>query len=133
VSAPKTLWERIPAVFLLRLVRCHNCKRRHCRPLLLPAKHSPARTTPTKLAQGTPAGDAAGKNNPKIPEMIATLRVGSLASGECSMCHEILVVRNDQDEGRVSENLRTGDRLNHAFEEHISRKHPPARDPADTH
>jgi hypothetical protein len=50
VSGPKTFWERIPAMFLLRLVRCHNCMRRHYRSPLLSAKHSPAGTIPTKPA-----------------------------------------------------------------------------------
>jgi hypothetical protein len=40
-SQSKTLWEAVPVVFLLRLVRCRDCMRRHYRPLLLPtAKHA---------------------------------------------------------------------------------------------
>jgi hypothetical protein len=42
VSAPKTFWERVPAVFLLGLVRCHRCMRRHYRPMLLPTAGTPA-------------------------------------------------------------------------------------------
>jgi len=41
-STPKTSWERVPAVFLLQLVRCHHCMRRHFRPFLLPAAKYPA-------------------------------------------------------------------------------------------
>jgi len=49
ISAAKTLWERLPALFLLRLVRCHGCMRRHVRPLLLPAPKRPEEyTVPTK-------------------------------------------------------------------------------------
>ena len=35
-SDPRTLWQRIPIVFLLRLVRCHACMRRHYRPIIYP-------------------------------------------------------------------------------------------------
>jgi hypothetical protein len=41
ISAPKTLGERLSVLFLLRLVRCHGCMRRHVRPLLLPAPKHP--------------------------------------------------------------------------------------------
>ena len=41
VTAPKTFWEKIPVVFLLRFVRCHRCMHRHYRPLLLPATEIP--------------------------------------------------------------------------------------------
>jgi hypothetical protein len=52
VSAPKTFWEKIPVVFLLRLVRCHSCMRRHYRPSLLPAAENPAKnTSPRKPAE----------------------------------------------------------------------------------
>ncbi len=37
ISTPKTSWEKLPALFLLKLVRCHTCMRRHFRPLLAPA------------------------------------------------------------------------------------------------
>lgn len=48
-STPKTLWERFPALFLHRLVRCHTCMRRHFRPLLLPApKHPEEYVVPSK-------------------------------------------------------------------------------------
>jgi hypothetical protein len=49
ISAPKTLRESLSALFLLRLVRCHGCMRRHVRPLLLPApKHPELYAVPTK-------------------------------------------------------------------------------------
>jgi hypothetical protein len=59
--------------------------------------------------------------------MIARFRVGSVASGECSVCHGVLVVRNARDKDRVSEMSEPGDRLNQAFEDHIRRKHSPDR------
>jgi hypothetical protein len=56
VSAPKTFWERVPAVFLLGLVRCHRCMRRHYRPMFLPAAENPARnTSPRKPAEAVSA------------------------------------------------------------------------------
>ncbi len=52
ISAPKTLGERFPALFLVRLVRCHTCMRRHFRPLLLPApKHPEEYTVPVKRVE----------------------------------------------------------------------------------
>ena len=50
VSPSKTLWQKISVVFLLRLVRCHVCMRRHFRPIFLPAAENPARNTPRKAA-----------------------------------------------------------------------------------
>ena len=35
-SHPKTLVEKASVLFLVRLVRCHGCMRRHYRPLFLP-------------------------------------------------------------------------------------------------
>src|SRR4029077_19050579 len=35
-SERRTLWQRISIVFLLRLVRCHACMRRHYRPIIYP-------------------------------------------------------------------------------------------------
>jgi len=52
VSAPKASWEKVSSVFLLRLVRCHACLRRHLRPFLLPAaKPRGAYTMPAKPAE----------------------------------------------------------------------------------
>jgi hypothetical protein len=49
ISTPKTLWEKLPALFLLQLVRCHACMRRHFRPLLAPAaKHPEVYAVPAK-------------------------------------------------------------------------------------
>ena len=36
-SSAKTFWEKLLPVVLLRLVRCDDCRRRHLRPLFLPA------------------------------------------------------------------------------------------------
>lgn len=36
VSDRRTLWQRLSIVFLLRLVRCHVCMRRHYRPIIYP-------------------------------------------------------------------------------------------------
>ena len=56
VSTPKTFWQSLPTLFLLRLVRCHGCMRRHVRPLLLPVpKHPEGDTVPTKTAQAVSA------------------------------------------------------------------------------
>jgi len=41
-SQSKTLLEKVSIVFLLRLVRCHNCMRHHYRPLLSPITTHPA-------------------------------------------------------------------------------------------
>jgi len=56
-AAPKASWGIVPVVFLLRIVRCHTCMRRHLRPLLLPAaKHPKACRVPAKPTQGVSAG-----------------------------------------------------------------------------
>jgi hypothetical protein len=40
ISSSTSLWPRISVLFLLRLVRCHVCMRRHYRPIFMPtAKH----------------------------------------------------------------------------------------------
>ncbi len=52
-SSPKTSWERLPVLFLFRLVRCHSCMRRHLRPIILPEAKEPRRRrlpeTPTAV------------------------------------------------------------------------------------
>jgi metal-responsive CopG/Arc/MetJ family transcriptional regulator len=48
------------------------------------------------------------------PELIATLQVGMAASGECSACHEVFVVK-----GSSSKPEPLTDRLRQIFEEHI--------------
>jgi len=51
VSAPKTPWDRISVLFLVRLVRCHSCMRRHFRPIFLAAeKRSATYSVPRKPA-----------------------------------------------------------------------------------
>jgi hypothetical protein len=48
------------------------------------------------------------------PELIARLQVGLAASGECSACHEVIVVK-----GQSSKPEPLGDMLRRAFEEHV--------------
>ena len=48
------------------------------------------------------------------PELIATLQVGMAASGECSACHEVFVVK-----GSSSRPEPLSDRLRQIFEEHV--------------
>jgi len=48
------------------------------------------------------------------PELIATLQVGSAASGECSVCHEVFIVKSE--DGRPQQ---LSDRLRQRFEEHV--------------
>ena len=48
------------------------------------------------------------------PELIARFQVGLAASGECSACHEVILVRG---QGGKPEQL--GDMLKQAFEEHV--------------
>lgn len=47
------------------------------------------------------------------PELIAKLRVGSIVSGECSVCHQVIVVRDPDAEAPDQGN----DKLKHAFEQ----------------
>ena len=51
---------------------------------------------------------------PEKPELIARLQVGMAASGECSVCGEVIIVRSASSE---PEPLR--DMLKQAFEEHV--------------
>ncbi len=48
------------------------------------------------------------------PELIARLQVGLAASGECSVCHEVFVVK-----GQSSKPEPLSDRLKQIFEEHV--------------
>ena len=48
------------------------------------------------------------------PELIATLQVGMAASGECSACHEVFVVK-----GSSSKPEPLTNRLRQIFEEHV--------------
>jgi hypothetical protein len=48
------------------------------------------------------------------PELIASLQVGSLASGECSHCHEVILVK-----AASSGSEQVGQMLRQAFEEHV--------------
>ena len=51
---------------------------------------------------------------PEKPELIATLKVGLAASGECSECHEVFLVS-----GSSSKPEPLSDRLRQIFEEHV--------------
>ena len=44
-SRGRKWWEKILFIFLLRLVRCHNCMRHHYRPIILSAAKNPMRET----------------------------------------------------------------------------------------
>jgi hypothetical protein len=48
------------------------------------------------------------------PELIATLQVGMAASGECSACHEVFVVKSSS-----SKPEPLTDRLRQIFDEHV--------------
>ena len=48
------------------------------------------------------------------PELIATLQVGMAASGECSECHEVFIVK-----GPSNKPEQLSDRLRQIFEEHV--------------
>jgi hypothetical protein len=56
-----------------------------------------------------------------LPELIATLCVGSMISGECSACHEVMLVKGSgpQTPGELSYMIKQ------AFLEHLQRKHSP--------
>jgi hypothetical protein len=55
------------------------------------------------------------------PELIATLRVGSVISGECSVCHRVVVVKGKGIEAPGE----LGSVIKLAFLEHIRVEHPP--------
>ena len=56
ISVPKRFRETLYVLFLVRLVRCHACMRRHFRPVILPAAKYPDKyTVPTKLVQPVPS------------------------------------------------------------------------------
>ena len=42
-SAPKTLWQKVSVLLLLRVVRCHSCWRRYYQPVFLPRRDSQAK------------------------------------------------------------------------------------------
>jgi hypothetical protein len=48
------------------------------------------------------------------PELIARLQVGLAASGECSVCHEVFVVKSQSNKPE-----QLSDRLKQIFEEHV--------------
>jgi hypothetical protein len=55
-SRPKRWWEKLPFIFLLQLVRCHNCMRRHYRPIMFATpKHPATETVERKAPQIIPA------------------------------------------------------------------------------
>jgi len=48
VSSPRSLWEEIAVLLLLRPVRCHDCMHRFYRPLFVPTPIVPARSAASK-------------------------------------------------------------------------------------
>lgn len=48
------------------------------------------------------------------PELIASLQVGLAVSGECSVCHEVFLVK-----GARGKPEQLSDRLRQIFEEHV--------------
>ena len=55
------------------------------------------------------------------PELIATLRVGSVVSGECSACHKTLIVKGIHAETQAElQHI-----LKEAFAEHLGEEHRP--------
>jgi hypothetical protein len=57
----------------------------------------------------------------KRPELIATLRVGSVISGECSVCHKTIVVKGIH----IETQAELKHILKEAFAEHLGEKHRP--------
>ncbi len=47
-SSAKTFWEKLPALLLLRFVRCDECRRRHFRPIFISAPVRPSKTATLK-------------------------------------------------------------------------------------
>ena len=60
------------------------------------------------------------------PELIATLQVGLAASGECSSCHEVFMVK-----GSSSRPEPLSERLRQIFEEHVRGVDPSNVDPSN--
>jgi hypothetical protein len=61
-SDTRTLWQRVPIVFLLRLVRCHVCMRRHYRPIIYPTPKPPLREGLRKKSHTASSEDSVRKN-----------------------------------------------------------------------
>lgn len=57
----------------------------------------------------------------KQPDLIATLRVGSVISGECSLCHKAIVVKGIHVEAQAE----LKQILKEAFAEHLGEEHRP--------
>ena len=53
ISHPKSLWEEIAVLLLLRPVRCHDCMRRFYRPLFYPTPMAPTLGTLKRSPQQT--------------------------------------------------------------------------------
>lgn len=81
-SQPKTWWERAPVMFLLRLVRCHDCMRHHYRPLLLRIVKHPGKKPagPNRLGEGK-GREAFSLETPRgavrLPVPLGNLQVGN--------------------------------------------------------
>lgn len=48
ISSPKSLWEEVAVLLLLRPVRCHDCMHRFYRPLFVPTPIPSARSGASK-------------------------------------------------------------------------------------
>jgi hypothetical protein len=57
----------------------------------------------------------------KQPELIATLRLGSAISGECSVCHKTIIVKGIH----VDTQAELKHILKEAFAEHLGEEHRP--------
>jgi hypothetical protein len=55
------------------------------------------------------------------PELIATLRMGSVVSGECSACHKTIIVKGI----RAKTQAELQHILKEAFAEHLGEEHRP--------
>jgi hypothetical protein len=53
------------------------------------------------------------------PELIGTLRVGSVVSGECSACHKIIILIHIETQAELKHVLKE------AFAEHLGEEHRP--------
>ncbi len=49
-SASANPWQKLAALFFLRLVRCHVCMRRHYRPIFVSVAENPARNNARRRA-----------------------------------------------------------------------------------
>lgn len=63
-SSSKTPGRKIATLFLLRLVRCHICMRRHFRPMFVRTEENPARTALSRKVADVVRFEKAKKRRP---------------------------------------------------------------------